>query len=171
MAHFTVLKGEYPGLAQLDKTLPVKSGETGIVRGTILVEDAGTFRPCVAADAGTKDILAGKIAYHSFAAQTDPDAVMAGGVTGMPCIAPVEIETDAYTGTPALGSFVMCANTGVLGAHTDGLTAVGLVTKAQYTRWSNTATPAGGSYPGARQGAMINVIALWSVYLPNYATA
>jgi len=172
MAHFNVLKGTYPGLAQLDKTLPIKAGETTIQRGSILVIDAGSFRQCVAADAGGAG-APGPVVYHAFQNQSDPDVVMANGVTGMPCIAPVEIESDMYTGKPAVGNFLMCigtapaTNLGKLAVCTDNHTAVGLVTKAQYTRWSNVATPAGGSYPSARQGATINVIAYWSMYIPN----
>jgi hypothetical protein len=177
MAHFNVLKGEYPGLAQLDKTLPALSTEADIVRGSVLVVESGCFRRCVATDAGNGSTTAGKVVYHAFQAQTDPDAVMANGVTAMPCIAPVEIETDQFVASQSIvpGVYLMTAGTGhanhtndgKLQLHADGFCAVGLVTKASYKRWSNTATPAGGSYPSARQGAMIDVIAFWSVYIPN----
>ena len=181
MAHFNVLKGEYPGLAQLDKTLPALATEADIVRGSVLVIESGCFRRCIAADHGTKDTVAGVVVYHAFQAQTDPDAVMAGGVTAMPCIAPVEIETDQFVANQGIvpGAYLMTAgaghaahtNDGKLTLHTDGLCAVGLVTKASYKRWSNTATPAGGSYPSARQGAMIDVIAFWSMFVPNLLLA
>lgn len=164
--HFNVLKGEYPGLKQLDKTLPVKSTATGIERGSILVEETEggvrKFRPCVAGDATVDSAMV----YHAFMAQTDPDVVMAGGITGMPCIAPVEIETDMYNGTPTVGAYLTAGAGGKLVAHTSGDNIVGLVTAAPYTRWSNVATPTGGSYPSPRQGATVNVIALWSCWIP-----
>lgn len=169
--HFNVLKGAYPDLSQLDKTLPIKSGSTGIERGSVLVIESDEFRPCAATDVGTKDTVPGPMAYYSFQNQADPDVVMAGAITGMPCNAPVEVETDMYNGSPAAGEFLMCDDAGKLQVHTDGLTAVGLVTKAPYKRWSNVATPTGGSYPAARQGAVIDVIAFWSVYIPNLALA
>lgn len=181
MAHFNVLKGEYPGLAQLDKTLPALATEADIVRGSVLVIESGCFRRCVATDAGTKDTVAGKVVYFALQTQADPDVVMAGGVTAMPCIAAAECETDQFVANGGIvpGAYLMACGTGhanhtndgKLQLHTDGLCAVGLVTRASYKRWSNTATPTGGSYPGARQGAMIDVIAFWSVFVPNLLLA
>jgi len=174
--HFNVLKGDYPGLSQLDETLPIKAGETGIARGSVLVNDAGSFRRCLASDHASAG-HAGAMAFFSFQAQADPDVVMANGITAQPCFAPCEVETDMYVAGQGLvaGAYLMttgtapATNLGKLALHTTGCTAVGLITKAPYTRWSNVATPAGGSYPSARQGALINVIAFWSCFLPNLA--
>lgn len=153
-----VLKGNAPGLGQLDKTLPPAG--TGIGRGSVLIEDAGTFRVSVAADANK-----GKIAYFSNGNQDDPDAKMANGVTGISCTQSLSIELDQFTGTPAVGSYMQVGDNGKLVAHADGKTAVFLVTKASFKRWSN-AEPVPGK---DRLGKQVSCIQGWTVFIPAKA--
>ena len=171
---FNVLKGAYPSLKQLDKTLPVKAGDA-VIRGSLLVEDAGEFRLAVnATDAGAAD-APGPIAYFALHGAEDPDVEMAGGTTGMPVTAPCEVETDQIdvSGTPAtdyaVGNYVT-AGDGVLAPLADENTALGVVTKAPYYRWSN-AQEAPGAYVGKRTGARVMVIALQTLYIPSLSIA
>lgn len=171
---FNVLKGAYPSLKQLDKSLPVKAGDA-VIRGSLMVEDAGEFRLAVAAtDAGAAD-APGPVAYFAFQGANDPDVEMAGVVTGMPCTAPCEVETNQIdvSGTPAtdyaVGKYV-AAGDGVLAPLADENTALGVVTKAPYYRWSN-AQDATGKYVGARTGDRIQVIAIQTLYIPSLSIA
>ena len=112
MGFFNVLKGEYPGLKQLDKTLPLGTGATVLVRGSLMYVDPSTnkFIPAAAdaATQGVKDITPGAVMYWSLQNAEDPDVKMANGVTGLPCTQPMEIETDQFdTSAIVLGSFVM----------------------------------------------------------------
>jgi len=174
MSHFNVLKGAYPSLKQLDKTLPLGTGGTGIVRGSCMViganGDANKFIPAVDASAGSAGVP-GAVVYFSLQNAIDPDVQMANGITGLPCFMPMEIETDAYDPdtAPALGDFVMVqagddANGqlgfGVLTKHVSGATAIGVCTKAAYTRWSNNAV----AVPGLKTGNKISVISMWTMY-------
>jgi hypothetical protein len=170
---FNVLKGAYPSLKQLDKSLPVKAGDA-VVRGSLMVVDAGEFRLSVAADAGGAN-APGPVCYFAFHGADDPDVEMAGVNTGMPCVAPCEIETDQWAtlGTPAtdfaVGNYVQ-AGDGVLAPFVDDSTAVGVVTKAPYYRWSNP-EDAPGALVGKRTGNRVQVIAVHTLYIPNLSTS
>lgn len=168
---FNVLKGAYPSLKQLDKSLPVATGNT-ILRGSLMMEVAGEFQLTTDDAAGQGALNApGPIPYFALQGSADPDVEMAGVVTGMPVIAPCEVETDQFAGTPTLGSFLM-AGAGVLKAHIDDATACGIVTKAPYYRWSNAETvDPSPALVGRRTGNRVNVIALQTVYIPNLSTS
>ena len=167
MSFFNVLKGAYPSLRQLDKTLPLGAGATSIVRGTCMKIDAGTFVIADSANGGVHD--PGPVIYFSFQNASDPDVKMAGGITGMPCTMPCEVETDMYSGAPVVGNFLMSGAAGVLAVHTGTVaapkTAVGLVTKAPAYRWSNQAV----QVAGVSTGNKIQTIAFWTMYAPNLA--
>ena len=77
MAWFSPIKGAYPGLVQIDKTLPAASDAEGIVRGSVVyVTSDNTFAPCTDAQATDPE------AYPFFVlvGQDDFQAGMAGTV-------------------------------------------------------------------------------------------
>ena len=170
---FNVLKGAYPSLKQLDKSLPVKVGDA-VIRGSLMKVDTGKFALTVAADAGVLN-TPGPICYFAFHAAGEPDVQMAGVNTGMPVTAPCEVETNQIdvSGTPetdyAVGKYVQ-AGDGVLAPHVDDSTAIGVVTKAPYYRWSN-AEDAAGEYVGKRTGSRVQCIAIHTLYIPNLSTS
>lgn len=168
MGHLNVLKGAYPSLSQLDETLPVKTGEA-VERGSALVKDNGEWALTVDADAGVTG-TPGKIVYFALQDADDPDVNMAKGLTALPCIAPCEIETDQYSGTPTVGSYIRCADNGKVtkleNAGGEKETAIGMCTKAAGPRWSNNDGPNAG-FPGERTGGLIQVIAFWTCYIPE----
>lgn len=167
MGHFNVLKGAYPNLVQLDKTLPLGTGGTALVRGSVMYVSANTFVPSAdnVASHGTSG-TSGAVCYFCLQNASDPDVTMANGVTGLVCTQPMEVETDQYdTSSIVLGSYVMAGASAKLTLHTTGCTAIGLVTKAAYTRWSNNAV----AVAGVKTGTRISVISLWTMYAPDMA--
>lgn len=167
MGHFNVLKGAYPNLVQLDKTLPLGTGGTALVRGSVMYASAGTFVPS-AADQASHGAAGhpGPICYFCLQNAGDPDVQMANGVTGLSCTQPMEVETDQFDSSAiVLGSYVMAGANAKLTLHTTGCTAIGLVTKAAYTRWSNNAV----AVAGVKTGTRISVISLWTMYAPDMA--
>ena len=167
MGHFNVLKGAYPNLQQLDKTLPLGTGGTALVRGSVMYASANTFKPS-AADVASHGVAGtpGPICYFCLQNAADPDVTMANGVTGLSCTQPMEVETDQFDDSAiVLGSYVMAGANAKLTLHTTGCTAIGLVTKASYTRWSNNAV----AVAGVKTGTRIAVISLWTMYAPELA--
>lgn len=167
MSHFNVLKGAYPHLQQLDKTLPLGTGGTNLVRGSVMYVAASKFTPS-AADTASHGVAGtpGPICYFCLQNAADPDVQMAGGITGLSCTMPMEVETDQFdTSSIVLGSYVMAGANAKLTLHTTGCTAIGLVTKAAYSRWSNNAV----AVAGVKTGNRISVISLWTMYAPELA--
>jgi hypothetical protein len=169
MGFFNVLKGAYPSLRQLDKTLPIGSNSTAITRGSCMkigtVGDAGKF--VIANNDNGAAHTPGPVIYFSFQNAADPDVKMAGGITGMPCLMPCEVETDQFDQSAIVaGSFLMSGAAGVLTLHTDDKTAVGVCTKAAAYRWSNQA-PQSGADGTVRTGNKVQTIAFWTLYAPN----
>lgn len=77
MGWFSPVKGSYPSLAQIDKTLPVKEGVKAIQRGTIVAlksDDTGKSAEGVWDVAAATD----KLLYVSLQDYTDPTAGFAG---------------------------------------------------------------------------------------------
>lgn len=183
MGLFNVIKGAYPSLQQIDKTLPVNSDATGIVRGSCIYEDAGEWKLATAAQKGSSDgtnVVAGAYIHYALMGQSDLTAGMAGtigagisdgvaSVTGLACSMPMECETDQFEGTPALGAFLTLADAGKLGAATtaNGETVYGQVTKTSTTRWDNAAV----AVAGFRTGNKVNVIRFRTMYIPGFHTA
>lgn len=169
MGHLNVLKGAYPSLSQLDETLPVKSDQTAIERGSALVKDSDEWRltdVTTEGDAGATG-TPGPIVYFALQDQNDPDVTMSKGLTALPCVSPCEIETDQYSGTPEVGKYIRAADNGkVTILASTGQTAVGMCTKAATYRWSNSDGPNAG-FPDQRTGGRIQVIAFWALYLPE----
>lgn len=168
--HLNVL---HPGenLLQLNETLPVKSTETAIVRGSLLVKDGNEWRRSAAADAGAAN-TPGKVCYWSLQDQVQPDVGFAKALTAIPCTFPMILETDQYNAVVgAVGGFLMAGNNGLLIDHTDDKTAVGILKATPGARWSNDRL-ANTTYGGAqRTGAPVTVIQLLSVYIPNLSVA
>lgn len=162
---FNVLKGAYPSLKQLDKSLPPKAGEA-IIRGSLIKEVAGEFALTEATDA-TAPVA--PMVYFALQGAGEPDVEMAGVVTGLSVAAPQEVETDQFTGAPAVGAY-LTAGAGVLVAHADGENAYGVVTKASTYRWSN-AEDAPPALVGKRTGNRVQTIALQTLFIPNLVTA
>lgn len=172
MGLFNVIKGAYLNLQQIDKTLPVASGETGIVRGSCVYEDGGEFKLAGSAQKGSSDgtnIVAGSFIHYALMAQDDPTVVMADGLTGLACSMPMECETDQFDGTPAVGNFLTLADDGKLGVAdtANGVTVYGQVTKASTTRWDNAAV----AVAGYRTGNKVNVIRFRTMFIPGFKTA
>jgi len=171
-----VLKGAYPTLQQIDKTLPKSADETGdIERGSLLYENADNeWRIAGVAQAGTANTIPGPFLFLALMPDTDLVAGMAGDVptsgnepvlTGLAISPSVEIETDMYDsgGSYTVGQFLKVGANGNFVAQTDGFTAIGIVTKTPYTRWVNNAP----AVTGWRTGNNVSVIALRTMYVPN----
>lgn len=181
MGWFSPIKGHYPSLGQIDKTLPVKSGNTTIERGMIIemaadtVNADGAFK--IAADATNAALL-----YIALQDYNDAQAGMAGtmgfdgasaavtGVTaGVPTITGLsmsmegEYETDQFTGldTANVGDALTVAN-GHLTKATGSAVVVAYLTGKPAARWINNAIakPEGETNPklATRQGMKKTVI-------------
>lgn len=177
MGLLNVLKGAYPSLQQIDKTLPVhKDGQSGaldaIVRGSLIYDNLGVFTLAGAAQAAT---VPGAYIYIALMDATDLVAGMAGSIgqgvgggvpriTGLAISMPMEIETDQFTGQSfVIGQFLAVGADGKFVAHTTGQTAIGQVTQGITTRWQND-KPA---VPGWRTGDKVNVIRIRTMYVPG----
>jgi hypothetical protein len=172
--HFNVLKGAYPTLQQLDETLPVAGGVTGIVRGSCLraADDAGTRSWFITAADATNQGAAntpGPLIYFALQDQGQPDVDMAGALSALPCSMPMEVETDQFDagGAFPIGGYIMAGAAGVVTDHTDDKTAIGQVTRSPYIRWANDAI----AVTGKRTGNRVNVISFWAMYIPNLSVA
>jgi len=166
--HLNVL---HPGenLLQLNETLPVKSTETAIVRGSLLVKDGNEWRRSAAPDSFPGGVgHAGPVCYWSLQDQVQPDVGFAKALTAIPCTYPMILETDQYNGgVGAVGDFLMAGANGLLVAHVTNHTAIGVLRAVPGARWSNDRL-ANTTYGGAqRTGAPVTVIQLLSVYIPN----
>jgi len=159
--HFNVLKGAYPSLSQIDRTLPVGDAVTGLVRGSALVVIAGVWK-LTADDTPSHGVAGtpGPVVYFALQGQEQTDVQMAGGLTGLSCQMPLEVETDQYNGTPAVGDLLVGSTGGKVSVHADGETAIGIVTKSAYQRWIN-------DKDGTPQGGFGNVISFSTAYLPD----
>ena len=188
MGWFSPLKGVYPGLAQIDKTLSVGVGETGIVRGSLMYVDAsyntgdgGVFR---LADEGRATDPAAYL-YFALVGQDDFQAGMAGSigqgnaqvgdengvftagaarVTGLAVGMPMEFQTDQFTGQLVTGDYLTCGADGKLVKHTAGDNVVAQVTASAFNRWVNDAV----AIEGRRTGASVSVINARSVWIPTF---
>jgi len=172
MGWFNVLKGAYPTLQQIDKTLDVGAREVGIVRGSLMYQDAtNVFKLANAAD----DSNAEKYLYFALQAQTDLVAGMAGSigqgvaggvarVTGIAVGMPFEFETDQFVAASYyIGQLLTVANGGKLVDHSSGKNCVAQVTKAVFSRWVNDAV----AVTGWRTGANVNVLTARTLWIPK----
>ncbi len=156
MGWFSPVKGSYPSLAQVDKTLPVESGAE-ISRGTIIAlkESNGeaVFGVAKADD---------KLLYVSLQDHTDPTAGFAGtafdpkggvpSITGISLDMDGEYETSVFdtTKTYKIGQTLYVADGLITSDGTEGTsTVVGYVTAAAAERWVNNAI----AVPDQKNGA------------------
>ena len=172
------------------KSLPILAGQTAIKRGSVIVEDTGAWR---LANAGENDDSGdantpGAVCFWSLQDQGQPDVLMAGKLTGVPCTFPMLLEIDQIKSDDAFlaGAFVQCGDDGgdpvvegLVVDHVDDHTAIGVVSKTLaavgqdpvgYKRWSNDRL-ADSSLGGAeRTGAPIYCIQIRTLYIPNLST-
>lgn len=184
MGWFSPVKGEYPGLSQVDKTLPVgvDKENKAIERGYILT---------IASDSVTGDNASGDgvwnlaksdsdTFYVALAGYTDPTSGFAGtafvpnpteGSPARPAISAIDLdqdgeyETSVYDteGTYDLGDKLTVSNGKLAPAGGSGdEKIVGIVTRAPTNRWINNAiaTPEGVTDPrlATRTGATMAVL-------------
>jgi len=150
MGWFSPLKGSYPSLAQVDKTLPVAAGANSIQRGTIvaLVEDStGTSKEGVFKVASATDT----ILYVSLQDYNDPTAGFAGTSFdprgGVPAINGIDLHQDGEYETSVfdpdkeykVGDKLYVADGVLTTAGSEGATVVGVVTSPATERWVNNA--------------------------------
>jgi len=150
MGWFSPVKGSYPSLAQVDKTLPVKSGVTSIKRGTIVALEAdaqGNSAEGVFDVAGATD----KLLYVSLQDYTDPTAGFAGSAFdpkgGVPRITALSLDQDgeyettefAQDVTYQAGDALKVVNGQLTKSTADTDIIVGYVTVPATERWINNA--------------------------------
>lgn len=179
MGWFSPVKGSYPSLAQVDKTLPVSGDNVAsIQRGTILAlakDESGTYKQGVFKIAGASD----EILYVSLQDYNDPTAgyagtafVPAGGQAlpdgGVPAITGIDLGQDGEYETSVfdpdktynVGDKLYVVG-GVL-TNAPGTKLVGYVTSPATDRWVNNAIAAkkGETDPrlAIRTGATMSVI-------------
>lgn len=175
MGWFSPVKGEYPGLSQVDKTLPVASDVSALERGQIVVLKAGSNdneeKNGVWAVATAADTDLFFVALQDY---NDPTAGFAGTSFnpkdgGKPCITAIDLaqdgeyETSVYDTTVSdwkVGDKVYVGAEGKL--TNTGATAIGYLTAAPATRWVNNAIALPPGQTDARlayrTGASVSVI-------------
>jgi hypothetical protein len=174
MGWFTALKGAYPALQQVDKSLPVAAGETGIVRGSCIYESAGEFKLATAA----VNANPAAYVYICLIPQDDFTAGMAGTVgqgpaggkpviTGLAVGMPMEFESSEFDSTQvySVGDLLTVGNGGLLTVWASGKNVVAQVTKAVAYRWVNDAV----GVTGRRTGANVGVLTARTLWVPNLA--
>lgn len=146
MGWFSPVKGSYPSLAQVDKTLPVDDSITELERGMIVTlgKDADGKPVWKLPTAGTEKVL-----YVALQGLSDPTAGFAGtafdpkggapAITGIDLAQDGEYETSVFdpAGSYEIGGALYVNNKGVL--TTSGTTIVGYVTQTPASRWINNA--------------------------------
>lgn len=149
MGWFSPVKGHYPSLSQVDKTLPVKAGVSTITRGTIVTLKAD---PDGNSNEGVWDIAqeGDKLLYVAFQDYTDPTAGFAGTAFdpkgGVPCITALaldqegEYETTEYdTSKTYVAGAPLKVVAGKLTLAESEDEAVGYVARPATERWINNA--------------------------------
>lgn len=161
MGWFSPVKGSYPSLAQVDKTLPVDASAAAIKRGTIVAlsaDDTGVSKEGVWKIAtGAAD----EILYVALQDYSDPTAGFAGSafvpnptdthparpaITALDLAQDAEYETTEFDTTKeyTVGQKLYVGTGGVL-TNVTGSQVVGYVTAPATSRWINNAiaVPAG----------------------------
>ena len=174
---FNVIHGEYPGLKQINLTMPIATDEENIGWGTPIYQDGSTWK---AATAAQKDDPTAMI-YFCVNDQDGLTEAMAGRHTsdGNPVVTGIGgdmvIETTEFDGadTYAIGSFVTVGvdaandNKAVLRLHLAGDNVVGQVVRSAYTRFANNAV----AEAGLRTGANVTVIRVRTLWIPQFTSA
>ena len=177
MGWFNVLKGAYPSLQQIDKTLNMGAGVVGVVRGTCIYEtDAGEWDICTETSAQDEEAYV----YFALVGQDDLTAGMAGSkgqgapngvakVTGLAVGMPIEFETSEFVTVDSysIGELLTTGAGGLLEAWDDigdGANVVAQVTKLPTVRWVNDAI----AVTGFRTGANLAVLTARTLWSPCY---
>lgn len=173
MGWFNVLKGAYPSLQQIDKTLPVAARQTGIVRGSCLFMVSATEFGLAGAAQATDETA---YIYFCLVGQDDLVAGMAGTkgqgapngvavITGLAVGMPMEFETSEFDSTAqyTVGQLLTVGANGKLVDHTSGDNVVAQVTKVAATRWVNDAI----AVTGFRTGANMTILAARTMWVPT----
>ena len=150
MGWFSPVKGSYPSLAQVDKTLPLDSG-IKIERGMILALGSTDGKPV-----WKLPTSADKLLYVALQDSTDPTAGFAGtsfdpkggvpAITGIDLAQDGEYETSVFKGDGyEIGKALYAGADGFLTTANSGGDVVGYVTSVPTERWINNAiaTPPG----------------------------
>lgn len=177
-----VLKGSYPGLQQVCRTLPMVAGQTGIERGSLLKATTAGWEKATSADKGS-GTTPGAFVYICLMPQNDLVAGMAGNVgqgiapasgkqpvlTALAIQPTQQIETDMYVAADnlAVGDWCTVGDGGKFGKAADNDTAIARVDVAPTSRWVNNAI----AVTGWRTGGPLTVITLTTMYIPNLQLA
>ena len=166
MGWFSPIKGGYPSLSQIDKTLPVDASSTGITRGTVIevVEDTtgmsadGVFKIATgSSEPGLlyialqdyEDAQAGMAGTTGFDEGVIPSDFPGKGMTANPGVPTItglalsmegEYETDNYTGLESakVGDKLVVTSGGKFTVAGDSDTDfVAYLTATPYSRWIN----------------------------------
>lgn len=174
----------YASMGQVQHVAPVAASPGGTIeRGTLMKLDSGEFK--VASVPGSSTTM-GDFVYLALIPVSDYHALMAGVggagsvpvanarpvLTGLAISPTLEIETDMFTGTPAVGTYLTIgdgANGTTVGkfcAHANsGETVIGQVIKAAASKWVNNAA----AVTGWRTGGQLSVITIRTMYVPQFA--
>ena len=174
MGWFNVLKGAYPSLQQIDKTLNVAARQSGIVRGSLVYQSSATEFSLATA---TQATVATAYVFFALVGQDDLTAGMAGSrgqgapngvakISGLACGMPFEFETSEFVSSVgySVGQYMTVGNGGKLVAHGGGDNVVAQVTKVATNKWVNDAI----AVTGFRTGANMTVLTCRSLWIPTY---
>lgn len=191
MGMLDILKGAYLASGAVDKTLPVKAGET-VARGSILVIKNGEFCLCAATDKTSKLVpyvalvpsdkvagMAGSLGPQQLPSSSvgETGALPVGSlgisrtgttltagqavVTAVPLNIDGEFRCSEFAGTPAVGAFLTFGDNGKLAAAVSGDTICGKVTKASSKVYQNNKMVS-----DYLQGGPVDVIEFASYFVP-----
>jgi hypothetical protein len=178
MAWFSPVKGVYPSLAQIDKTLPIDGSIEDlktIKRGTVMHVDGATNTFALGAAEGNT--------YISLQNGDDTQAEFAGGVwfgkgktdiangkespgtpsvTGLSMTMAGEYETDNFISTDdnaiTVGTKLTASTDGIIKKAGESEVVFAICTSAPAYRWVNNAEVTSGYGASRRQGASVTVI-------------
>jgi hypothetical protein len=176
MAWFSPIKGGYPGLQQIDKTLAVGSEETGIVRGSLVYVDGSGTAPVFKLAGAAQATDPSAYIYFTLVGQDDFQAGAAGTIgqgpaggsariTALAVGQPMEFQTDQFDaeGDYAVGTLLTVGADGKLTPQTTGQNVVAQVTAVPFERWVNDAV----AVAGRRTGALLEVINASTMWIPT----
>jgi len=151
MGWFSPVKGSYPSLAQVDKTLPVAAGSESIKRGTIVALVAGDDPESDGVFEIASKNKESKIFYVSLQDYGDPTAGFAGSAFnpngGVPAITGLDLAQDGEYETSVfdpdqeytVGSALTVVDGVLTPASGDNDPVIGYVTRPKLLRWVNNA--------------------------------
>lgn len=151
MGWFSPVKGAYPSLGQVDKTLPLGEG-IELKRGMIVALGSGDGSDFQKDGVWELPKADSKILYVALQDSTDPTAGFAGTSFdpkgGVPCITALDLNQDAEYETEmfkgdnfSIGQALYAGTDGFITNDSTGLTSdpVGYVTSVPTERWINNA--------------------------------